>query len=260
MDNTFTLITGASRGIGKSLAFEFARRGNSLILVARNKEELDSVAETIRSKCLCKVITYYQDLTEDGSSLKIAAWCKNEGLRIATLVNNAGFGLWGQFAQMEHERLIKMVQLNNLSLVSLTHALLPLLKQNKKSYLLNVGSTASFLAIPYFAVYAASKAFVLSFSRSLARELKSDNVSVSCLCPPSTESDFWREAGMRGDDFDRTAGMPMMSAEKVAIAGVNGLFKGTTVIVPGLGNSLMMSAARIFPGIATRIAGKVMKP
>lgn len=250
----YALVTGASKGIGRAISWELAKRKNNLILVARSGELLDTLAKEIQEKHGVVVICQPRDLTNLTSAQELAGLCTSNKYEVNILVNNAGFGLWGAFGQLPIEGQLEMMNLNMSSLVSLTHHFLPVLSQSGQSYILNVGSLASFLAIPHFSIYAATKAFVLSFSRSLRFDIADKGIKVSCLCPGATESEFLKVAGMEA--VGKKAASIYMSAEEVAETAVSGMMRGKAEIVPGIVNKIATKGIRITPRtISETIAG-----
>ena len=232
--NSYAIVTGASKGIGKEMAILLAEKGYKLLLIARSVVELEALAATLHGEALFFAI----DLSEPGAAKKVAEYCKD--LPVSILVNNAGYGLWGNFEQSALAQQVNMLQLNINAVVELTHYLLPRLKK-QPSYILNVSSTAAYQAVPTLALYAASKAFVLSFSRALRMELK-DSVSVSCLCPGPTDTGFAKRAGMEA--LADIAEKFNMRPNEVAKIGVEGMFKKKAEIIPGFLNKLSAIGAR----------------
>ena len=257
--SSYTLITGASKGIGKAFAFEAAKRGHNLILVARDADQLSALAKELQATHRVAVHTYAQDLTRPDAPKGLANFCQRHHYAVDRLINNAGVGLWGQFDELDLASQINSVQINVTAVVALSHTMLPLLKAHKKRYILNVASTAAFFPTPYFSVYAAAKAFVLSFSRALRHELKSNGVVVSCLCPGPTQSDFTKSAKMESFRFNRKEFF--MPAEMVAKAGLDGLKKGKSLIIPGATNQLSACLASTLPkSLMARVAARIYKP
>jgi len=232
----YALVTGASKGIGKALALELARRGYNLLLTARSVDLLKALAVQIHQKYKVAVKCEAFDLTDPAAPGQLAEWCRTNEYDVNILVNNAGFGLWGSFRELPVAGQLEMMNLNMNALVALTHHFIPILSKSKTSHILNVASLASFLAIPHFSIYAATKAFVLSFSRSLRFDVADRGIKVSCLCPGATESEFLRRAGMEAIG-DKAKGL-YMSAEVVAKIGVKGMLRGKVEIVPGLLNKI----------------------
>jgi len=232
--DSYAIVTGASKGIGKEIAILLAKRGYKLILIARSTTELEELAAELPGEALYFTI----DLSETGSAKKVAEFCKN--LPVSILVNNAGYGLWGNFEEGAIKQQLNMLQLNINAVIELTYYLLPQLKK-QPSYILNVSSTAAYQAVPTLALYAASKAFVLSFSRALRIELKG-TVSVSCLCPGPTDTGFAKRAGM--DSLAELAEKFNMRPDEVAKIGVEGMFNKKAEIIPGFLNKLSATGAR----------------
>lgn len=253
----YTLITGASKGIGKAIAWELAARKHHLILVARSEALLAALAAEISQAKAVQVTYVALDLVADDAAQKLLEFCKQNKYEINGLVNNAGFGYGGKFEENSEADYSKMLHLNINTLTLLSHAMVPMLTANSPAYILNVASTASYQAVPNMAVYAASKAYVLSFSRALAQELKSKNISVTALCPGGTHTDFTEVARLK--DKARKAGEKLnMSAEEVAKIGVDAMFSGKVEIVPGFLNKLGVFGAWLLPkSLIEKIAGSI---
>ncbi len=258
MDNTYTLITGASKGIGKSMALECAKRSQNLILVARSEPELVAAAAEISKIYPVMVKFLAGDLTDGGFRTKLFEWCQNENLPVGILINNAGFDVWGDFSQSDINQQLNLIDLNIKALVDLTHKFLPQLKQQRKAHLLNVASLAGYYPIAYMSVYSASKAFVINFSRALRYELRSSSVKVSCLCPGSVATDFWKRNGMLPAGKDDNSGK--MSAGSVAGSAISAMMRGKAVIVPGIVNKIYSPFLKLFPWLATRIYAYMIQP
>ena len=253
----YALVTGASRGIGRALALQLARRGYDLLLVARSEDQLTELAREIGERHQRQAKVLATDLAAPAAAATVAAWATHETSQLAVLVNNAGFGLWGRFEQLSLPEQQNMLQLNMLLPVALTHALLPALHQVPKAYILNVASTAAYQAVPSLTLYAASKAFLLSFSRGLRYELKDSNVSVSCLSPGATTTSFADRAGM-GAELQATANKVSMTAEAVAETAVAGLLAGEVEIIPGVLNKVSAGLTSIVPkGLVEKIAAGI---
>lgn len=242
MINEFALITGASKGIGKSMALELARSGYHLLLVARSETELQQLSLQIQHDYNNRVFYLPIDLSANESSLQVAKWVNIHTDKLSILINNAGYGLWGDFEKLEFTQQMNMLSLNINTVLSLTYQLLPLLKKQIQSYVLNVSSTAAYQAVPTLALYAASKSFILSYSRALRYELKNTTVSVSCLCPGPTDTGFANRAGL--DALADLADKFNMSPERVANIGIKGMFKKKAEIIPGFLNKLSAFGAQ----------------
>lgn len=246
----YAVVTGASKGIGREIAVLLAKKGYKLVLVSRSESELKQLAEEFKNDTRYLAI----DLSEIGAAKKVADFCHN--LPVSILVNNAGYGLWGNFEDEDVQQLLNMVQLNVNAVIELTFYLLPQLKK-QPSYILNISSTAAYQAVPTLAVYAATKAFVLSFSRALRIELK-DSVAVSCLCPGPTNTGFAKRAGM--DALADLAEKFNMQPHEVAKIGVEGMFQSKAEIVPGLLNKISAIGARyINKSVIERITAGLYK-
>jgi hypothetical protein len=249
------LVTGASAGIGAAFARALAVRGHDLILVARRAEALHKLADELSTQHNIRAEVLPQDLTAADAAPSLARRVAELGMQVDLLVNNAGFGLYGALLDTEPDRVLQLLQLNITALTALTHAFLPAMRDRHAGAVINVSSVAGFQAVPYFAVYAASKAYVLSFSEAIAEEVRHDGVIVQALCPSTTRSEFFDVAGFPEDARSR-----YMSAEAVVEASLHGLDRGKTLVVPGLLNKLMVGSVRFAPRrVVTRVAGKFMK-
>ncbi len=237
----FILITGASRGIGKAIARECASRGFSVLLTGRDEKLLETVAQEITQEFTVATDWMRSDLVDAKSPQKLFAWITKKKYKLQGLVNNAGFGMFGPFAESDEKNVQELVQVNCTACLTLTRTLLPLLQQNKQSFVQFVASTAAFQPLPYSAVYAASKSFILSFAQALRFELRDTGVLVSCLCPGVTKSDFFTHAKM--PILEGT----MMSAERVAKDAVTAMLKGTSVTIPGKRNAFAAMLSQIMP-------------
>ncbi|AFY35531.1 SDR family oxidoreductase [Calothrix sp. PCC 7507] len=225
------LITGASGGIGKAFAQKLAARQTNLVLVARSEEKLNQLAQELQEKYKIRVDVIVKDLTETNAANAVFDVTKSQGLTIDLLINNAGFGDYGDFAERDGERQVKMVQLNILALVDLTHQFLPLMRQRRSGSIINVSSIAAFQPIPYLSVYAASKAFVLSFSESLWAENRQYGVRILVACPGPTETDFFTEADFPQSFTGKTS--KISTPEEVVNDTLNALERGDSTVVSG---------------------------
>jgi uncharacterized protein len=243
---TTALVTGASGGIGKAFAEELARRKNNLILVARSRDKLNQLATDLQAKYGINVSVIVKDLTQLNATGEVFEEVTNLGLTVDLLINNAGFGDYTDFAESDRERQIQMIQLNILALVDLTHRFLMPMRQKGSGSIINVASIAAFQPMPYLAVYAASKAFVLNFSEALWAETRKYGVKVLCISPGPTETGFFDEA-----KFPPSVGaksMTMATSEEVVQETLQALEKGeSTVISGGLGNNLMTTLSKFIP-------------
>ena len=244
------LITGASAGLGVEFARQLSKRGYRLVLAARRKERLEELA-----KELGKARAVGIDLSKAGAPAKLMADIEANGETVDLLVNNAGFGLIGRFAELDARRERQMIDLNVGALTDLCRAVAPAMIKRKSGAILNVASTAAFQPGPKMAVYFATKAFVLSLSEALHEELKPHGIKVSCLCPGPTRTEFGGVAGFDGSRvFDRIA----MSAGDVVEAGLKGLEANHAVVVPGWMNKVTAASTRFAPRTLVRkIAGAI---
>jgi uncharacterized protein len=238
-----TLITGASAGIGAALAHEFAAHGHELVLVARREQVLSALAEAIAAKGAPRPTVLGADLARPDAARTITAALDERGLEPDVVVNNAGFGLVGAAAALDRAEQLAMVDLNVRTLTDLSLAFLDSLKR-RRGGILNVASIAAFMPGPGMAVYYASKAYVLSFSEALHRELKPKGVRVTVLCPGPVPTEFQARAGMSDDAFPR---LLTRSAEQVARDGYRGLMQGRRVVVPGAINRAVTTMIRFAP-------------
>jgi short-subunit dehydrogenase len=244
------LVTGASAGLGAEFARRLSKRGFRLVLVARRKERLEQLASELGNARAVAI-----DLSKTGAAAKLMADIAAAGETVDLLVNNAGFGLIGRFAEREPERLREMIDLNCGALSELCRAVAPAMVERRSGRILNVASTAAFQPGPKMAVYFATKAFVLSLSEALHEELKPHGIAVSCLCPGPTRTEFGDVAGFGGNGlFDRVA----MDAPAVVEAGLAGLDRNRAVIVTGWLNKLGAASTRFAPrSVVRRIAGAI---
>ena len=224
MSNT-ALVTGASGGIGLELARIHAEKGGSLVLVARSEDKLNSIAEEFREKYKVQVLVIAADLSLPQSANAIFERTEAEGLKIDTLINNAGFGGHGYFHERQLESEQQMIQVNITALTDLCHFYSKGMVQRKKGRILNVSSTASFLPGPLQAVYYATKAYVTSFTQALAEELASQNITVTALCPGAVATGFIAAGDLEGLDIWKNAKSPRSVAE----CGYSAMEKGQLV-------------------------------
>jgi uncharacterized protein len=245
------LVTGASGGIGEELARLFAADGHGLVLVARGEEKLRRLAEELESKHNVGARVVASDLSRADAPREIFEELEREGVRVDALVNNAGIGSYGLFAETELGQELELLQINVVALTQLTKLFLPAMIERRRGYVCNVASTAAFQPGPLMAVYYASKAYVLSLSEALANECEGTGVVVSALCPGPTETGFVAAAGMQESKlFDRGA----MTARDVALAGYRGLLAGKTIVIPGARNALLARTVGMMPrGLVAKV-------
>ena len=244
------LITGASAGLGVDFARQLSKRGHRLVLAARRKDRLEALA-----KELGKARAVAIDLSKPSAAAKLLADLEANGEVVDLLINNAGFGLIGRFAELDAKRLRQMVDLNVATLMDLCRSAAPGMIQRKSGGIINVASTAAFQPGPKMAVYFATKAFVLSLTEALHEELKPHGIRVTCLCPGPTRTEFGDVAGFGGNGlFDKVA----MNSAEVVEASLDGLDKNKAVVVPGVVNKLTANSGRFAPrSVVRKIAGAI---
>jgi short-subunit dehydrogenase len=239
------LITGASGGIGYELAKLFAKDHHNSVLVARNGPRLRQIADELQRQFGITVTTVALDLTEPDAPRALFAQLQSDGIAVDILINNAGYGKFGEFADLPVEESLGQIQLNITALTSLTRLFLGPMLERRSGRIMNVASTAGFQPGPLMAVYYATKAYVISFSEALANELAGKGVAVTCLCPGATETDFAARAG--NDKTRLLKNLRPMDAKTVARVGYRGLLKGKTLVIPGLRNWLVAESVRFSP-------------
>lgn len=253
------LITGASSGIGKELAIQFAKHGIDLILVARSGQKLQELAAHISTHHKVEVNLLLKDLTQQSECKDVFDWCQARQIVPDYLINNAGFGHLQTFYESPWERQSGMIQLNVYALVYLTHLFLPGMIARKSGRIMNVASTAAFQPGPFFAVYFASKSFVLSFSEGLSAELKGTGLSITSLCPGPTQSEF--AAVSKADATNLFKNRRIPTSEEVAIYGYNSMMSGKRLAIHGSLNRLMVGMIRFIPRkLVLLVASMLVKP
>ena len=241
----YALITGASGGIGYDLAKIAGADGRNLILVARSAEKLNTLAVELRKNNDSEVVTIAVDLSDEKGVNKLLDEIASQNLKVDILVNNAGFGDFGDFSKADLSKNMEMIRLNIGALTQLTHAIMQQMIGSGKGRIMNVASTAAFLPGPGMAVYYASKAYVLSFSEALSRELKGSGVTITTLCPGPTDTSFATAAGLGKSLMHRM--LPPATSAEVAKAGYKAMMKGKTIEIPGFMNKLTARTPRLTP-------------
>jgi short-subunit dehydrogenase len=251
------LVTGASSGIGAAYARALKVRGERLVLVARRRDRLEALAAELGED---EGAVLAADLARPGAAAEVAAETARRGFEIDLLVNNAGIGHTGRFHEEPADRIDVMLQLNVRALVELTRAFLPGMVTRGRGRIVNVASNAAFQPVPFLTVYAATKAFVLSFTEGLATELTGTGVTVQALCPGPTRTEFLEVAETHGQGLlvDR---LPAMTAEDVVRASLRGLDRGRLRVVAGFANQALVVVQGFVPrGLVRRVAGALYRP
>lgn len=249
------LVTGASSGIGRVIAEQFAKDGINLVITARSVDQLDSDALVWREQYGIQVTVLGSDLAQIGAAQALADQVHSLNIEIDYLVNNAGFGYFGLFASSALEAEISMMRLNMEALTVLTKRFLPQITA-RQGKILNVASTAAFQPGPFMAVYYATKAYVLSFSEALAAELEGSGVTVTTLCPGPTASGFQDKAALH--DSAMVKGKRLPTSEQVGVAGYRAMQRGERIYIPGLLNRLMAYSVGLMPRRAVTSMVKMM--
>jgi len=252
------LVTGASSGIGKEIAIAHAKNHGDLVIVARRKEELEQLKKELEEKYSIKVAVIVQDLIEVDAAEKVFNEVLKQNIQVDYLVNNAGFGDYDLFKDTSRDHNKRMIQLNMTALTEFCSLYTTYWIENGISgKIMNVASTAAFQGAPYVSVYAATKAYVLSLSETLALELKRDNITVTVLCPGPTKTDFASNTKM---DQKMAQHKLLPTAEDVGVYGYKKMLSGKTIAVHGIMNKAGANTGKIVPRkFAAAIAGKVMK-
>jgi short-subunit dehydrogenase len=239
-----TLITGASGGIGYELAKLFARDHHNLVLVARSADKLGQVATETKTYGVT-VKTIALDLAAPPAPKFLFDQLQSDGTTIDILINNAGYGAFGDFAQMPEQEILGQLDLNIRALTELTRLFVPAMITRRSGRIMNVASTAGFQPGPLMAVYYATKAYVISFSEAIANELHNSGVTVTCFCPGATHTGFAKRAGTEKSRLFKQLGA--MSAEKVALHGYRAVMEGRTLAISGTHNWLVAQSTRFAP-------------
>lgn len=251
-----TLITGASSGIGKVFAERFARERHDLVIVARRQAELEALAERLRAAHGVQVHVIPQDLSVPRAARMLFEEVERRGLEVDGLINNAGSGVNGPQAEIDPETLERMLTVNVTVLTSLTRLFLPGMIRRGGGTVVNVASMAAFLSIPYFAAYAASKAYVVSFSEAIAEEVRPHGIKVVALCPGPTQTEFMDLAGVQTKDLKFVS---FMAPEGVVEAGMQAIRRGDVVRVAGTLNTLFVRSMIFMPRhLVTKVSGQLM--
>ncbi|ACK70268.1 short-chain dehydrogenase/reductase SDR [Gloeothece citriformis PCC 7424] len=241
------LVTGASSGIGAAFAKELAKSKTNLVLVARSQDKLEQLAKQLQQQHPIQVEVMVQDLSLPGAAREVYDKITQKGLMIDTLINNAGFGDYGKFTQRELSRQVEMIHLNITTLVELTYLVLAPMQSQGYGNIINVASIAAFQPLPYLSVYAATKAFVLSFTEAIWAENKNTGVNILALCPGPTESQFFQVAQFPASFNGQNQG-EYTSASQVVQDALKALEKPhSTLVTGGLSNQIIVNLHRFLP-------------
>lgn len=256
--NKTALITGASSGLGKEFARIHASKGGNLVLIARSKDKLEALKFELEKQFSVSVRVIVKDLSDQYAPKAVYDELKAQKIQVDYLINNAGFGDFGLFADTNWEKQLEMINLNVTCLTYLTRLFLPDMIKNKSGKVLNIASTAAFQPGPTMSVYFATKAYVLSFSEAIANELKGTGVTVTALCPGATETGFKKASAL--EDSNLFKGNQIATSKEVAEFGYTKMMEGKTVAIHGLVNNLMAQSVRFAPrSIVTTIARMKLK-
>ena len=250
-----TLITGASTGIGAAFARKLAARGRNVLLVARSEDKLIALCNELGRLTSIRAQYLPLDLQQPDAGSQLLEETNKRGLEIEMLINNAGFGSMGDFVKLDLDRELEMLQLNVRSLVELTHRFLGPMRERRRGTIINVASTAGFQAVPYMATYAATKAFVLSFSEALWEENRLHGIHVMALCPGVTETNFFQAARI-----DRPPMRTIETPEEVVETALRALGRRKSTVISGWFNLFTVAAERLMPrSVVTKVAGKALR-
>lgn len=250
-----TLITGASSGIGEVFARKLAARGRNVLLVARSEDKLITLCNELGRSNSIRAQYVALDLSQPESPAHLFEEAEKRGMTVDMLINNAGFGSMGDFAGLDLDRELNMIDLNIKSLLELTYRFLAPMRERRQGAIINVASTAGFQAVPFMATYAATKAFVLSFSEALWEENRPHGIRVMALCPGVTDTNFFEAA--RGH---KPPARVSQTPEDVVETALRGIAHGKSHIISGWTNRAMMEAERLAPrSLVTRMAGRMMR-
>jgi short-subunit dehydrogenase len=253
----YALVTGASKGIGKAIATNLAARGFNVLLVARSEDLLQQEAARIAAQYPVSTDWLALDLSTAEAPQNVYDWCRAKGYTVQALVNNAGYGLSGPFEKYSPQEYVNMMTLNMTALVALTRLFLPHLRAQPHAYILNVASSAAYQAVPGLSTYAATKAFVLLFSRGLHQELRKTSVSVTCVSPGATDTDFPNRAQVGAKGL-KAAERLNMTPETVAALATRAMLSGKAEVITGFVNKVGATLAWLLPkNLVENIAGKI---
>jgi short-subunit dehydrogenase len=250
-----TLITGASSGIGAAFARKIAKRGRNVLLVARSEDKLIALCNELGRLSGVRAQYVVMDLSAPEAGVRLLEETQKRELTIDMLVNNAGFGSMGDFAKLDLPTELEIIDLNVKSLVDLTYRFLAPMRERRQGTIINVASTAAFQGVPFMATYAATKAFVLSFSEALSEENRQHGIRVLALCPGVTDTNFFAAS-----KIDRPPMRTVQTAEEVVDTALRGLARGKSVVISGWANWFVVEAERVVPrSVVTKVAAKALR-
>jgi uncharacterized protein len=251
-----TLITGASSGIGEAFARKLATQAHDLLLVARSEDKLIGLCNELGRNHNVRAQYFVADLSQPDAPARLFAETRERNLEIDLLINNAGFGSMGEFAALDLQRELNMIDLNVRSLVELTHLFLQPMRERKRGSIINVASTASFQPVPFMATYAATKAFVLSFSEALWEENRPHGIKVMALCPGVTETGFFEASQMK-----RPPARAAQTSKQVVDVALRAWKRGKSSVISGWPNKITAQTERVVPrALVLRAVGAIMRP
>jgi short-subunit dehydrogenase len=251
-----TLITGASSGIGETFARKLAAQGHDVLLVARSEDKLIALCNELGLNHNVRAQYFVADLSQSDAPARLLEETRERNLEIDLLINNAGFGSMGEFGKLDLSRELNMIDLNVRALVELTHLFLQPMRERGSGSIINVASTASFQPVPFMATYAATKAFVLSFSEALWEENRTYGVKVMALCPGVTETGFFDASRMK-----RPPGRISQTSEQVVDVALRALKRGKSSVISGWPNRITVETERVVPrSLILRVVGAIMRP
>ena len=252
----WALVTGASAGIGKAIATELAAGGANLVLCARRRDRLEQLAGELSGNHGVRAEVCPVDLGTPGAPCKIFDFTSSHGIEVDVLINNAGFGAFGEFTGIPIERLLEMVQVNCAAVTHLTHLYLGGMIARRRGHVMLLASTAAFQGVPYLSLYAATKGFALLLAEGIAEEVRQYGVRVCALCPGQTASEFHEVAGTLDHKH-----VGEETTEKVAHTGLVALAKGKSFVISGVMNKLLAESERLMPRrMVAGVAGRIYRP
>ena len=259
--DSYALVTGASSGMGYEYAKLFAKDGKDIVVLARSRDKLEGLKRDLEKAHGTKVMVLVKDLADPKAPQEVFSELEKAGINIDVLVNNAGFAVYGKFSDSDWQKEAEMLQVNTIALTQMTKLFLKKMMQNKSGRIMNISSIGGWGPMPWWSVYAATKAYVLSFTEAIAREVKGSGVSITCFCPAVTRTLFFK----RSDSEKSIAyqhGFLSMDAETAAKQGYRALAKGKTCAIAGLQSSLIIwFGTRLMPrDLAIRMNEAVSRP